>query len=114
HRILRELGGSRQLQRWEANGKKFAMLTEDALEIDSFLRVECGLPPGDAYTGFFVVEVNELPSLRSKSAAAASEAYVDQPRVKALKDELEMTKKFEGMQDRLFKIQQRLQELNEL
>src|SRR5204862_149315 len=39
-------------------------------------------------------------------------AYVDQPRVKQLKDELEMTKKFEGMQDRLYKVAQRLHDLN--
>ncbi len=52
-----------------------------------------------------------MPSLRGKSAAAASDAYVDHPKVKALKDELETTKKFEGMQDRLFKVQQRLHDL---
>ncbi len=112
YRILRELGGTRQLLRLDSASGKYNPVTEDQLEIDSFLRVECGLPPSDAYTGFFVLEVNELPSLRGKAAAAASEAYVDQPRVKALKDELEMTKKFEGMQDRLFKLAQRLHDLN--
>jgi len=69
------------------------------------------MPAADAYTGFFVLEVNEMPSLRGKAAAAANEAYVDQPRVKALKDELEMTKKFEATQDRLFKVAQRLHDL---
>jgi hypothetical protein len=112
YRLLRELGGNRQLLRMDAATKKFAPVTEDQLEIDSFLRVECGMPPSDAYTGFFVIEINELPSLRGKAAAAASEAYVDQPRVKALKEELEATKKFEGMQDRLFKVAQRLHDLN--
>jgi hypothetical protein len=112
YRLLRELGGNRQLLRMDAATKKYEPVTEDQLEIDSFLRVECGMPPSDAYTGFFVVEINELPSLRGKAAAAASEAYVDQPRVKALKDELETTKKFEGMQDRLYKVAQRLHDLN--
>ena len=111
YRLLRELGGNRQLLKFDSGTKKFSPLTEDQLEIDSFLRVECGMPPSDAYTGFFVLEVNELPSLRGKAAAAASEAYVDQPKVKALKDELELTKKFEGMQDRLFKVAQRLHDL---
>lgn len=111
YRLLRELGGSRQLLRYDTGTKKFSPVTEDQLEIDSFLRVECGMPQSDAYTGFFVLEVNELPSLRGKAAAAASEAYVDQPRVKALKDELELTKKFEGLQDRLFKVSQRLHDL---
>jgi hypothetical protein len=111
YRILRELGGNRSLQKFDNDGKKFDTLSEDQLEIDSFLRVECGMPPLDAYAGFFVLEVNELPSLRGKSAAAASDAYVDHPRVKALKDELEQTRKFEGMQDRLFKVQQRLHDL---
>jgi hypothetical protein len=112
YRLLRELGGNRQLLKMDAASKKYAPVTEDQLEIDSFLRVECGMPPSDAYTGFFVVEINELPSLRGKAAAAASEAYVDQPRVKALKEELEATKKFEGMQDRLFKVAQRLHDLS--
>ncbi len=111
YRLLRELGGSRQLLRFDAQTKTFEAVTEDQLEIDSFLRVECGMPASDAYTGFFVLEVNELPSLRGKAAAAANEAYVDQPRVKALKEELEMTKKFEATQDRLFKVAQRLHEL---
>jgi hypothetical protein len=114
HRLLRELGGTRQLLRFDPPTKKFVEVTEDQLEIESFLRVECGMPAADAYTGFFVLEVNELPSLRGKAAAAASEAYVDQPRVKALKDELEMTKKFEATQDRLFKVAQRLHELKVL
>jgi hypothetical protein len=111
YRLLRELGGSRQLLRFDPATKKFEEITEDQLEIDSFLRVECGMPPSDAYTGFFVLEINELPSLRGKAAAAASEAYVDQPRVRALKEELEMTKKFEAAQDRLFKVAQRLHDL---
>ena len=114
YRLLRELGGSRQLQKLDPATRKFATLTEDALEIDSFLRVECGMPHPDAYTGFFVLEVNDLPSLRTKSAAASSEAYVDQDKVRALRAELEVTKKFEAMQDRLFKVQQRLHELNTL
>lgn len=114
YRLLRELGGTRQLLRLDPVSRKYAPVTEDQLEIDSFLRVEGGLPPGDAYTGFFVLEVNELPSLRGKSAAAASEAYVDQPRVKALKEELELTRKFEGMQDRLYKVAQRLLDLDTL
>jgi hypothetical protein len=114
YRLLRELGGSRQLLRFDAATKKFEEVTEDQLEIDSFLRVECGMPASDAYTGFFVLEINELPSLRGKAAAAASEAYIDQPKVRALKEELEMTKKFEATQDRLFKVAQRLHELKTL
>ena len=114
YRLLRELGGSRQLHKFDPATKKFDVLTEDALEIDSFLRVECGMVHPDAYTGFFVFEVNELPSLRGKSAAAANEAYVDSARVKALKEELELTRRFEGMQDRLFKVQERLQELTRI
>ncbi|TMA20822.1 MAG: hypothetical protein E6J84_01720 [Deltaproteobacteria bacterium] len=111
YRLLRELGGSRQLLRFDPATKRFEEITEDQLEIDSFLRVECGMPPSDAYTGFFVLEINELPSLRGKAAAAANDAYVDQPRVRALKEELEMTRKFEAAQDRLFKVAQRLHDL---
>jgi uncharacterized protein YhaN len=113
YRLLRELGGQRQLLRYDSAGRKFDPVTEDPLEIDSFLRVECGMPSGDAYTSFFVLEVNELPSLRGKAAAAA-EGQVDEPRVKALREELEGTRKFEAMQDRLFKVDQRLHELRAL
>jgi DNA repair exonuclease SbcCD ATPase subunit len=112
YRLLRELGGSRQLLKFNTATGKYAALTDDQLEIDSFLRVECGMPTLDAYTHFFVLEVNELPSLRAKSAAAVSEAYVDVAQVQALKEELVLTQTFEGMQDRLFKISQRLQELS--
>jgi hypothetical protein len=111
YRLLRELGGSRQLLKLDAQTRKYAPLTDDQLEIDSFLRVECGMPSLEAFSSFFVLELNELPSLRSKSAAAVSEAYVDAAAVTALRAELELTKKFEGMQDRLFKIATRLQEL---
>jgi hypothetical protein len=112
YRLLRELGGSRQLLKFNPESRKYAALTDDQLEIDSFLRVECGMPTLDAYTHFFVLEVNELPSLRARSAAAVSEVYVDAEQVRALKEELVLTQTFEGMQDRLFKIATRLQELS--
>ncbi len=112
YRVLRELGGARTLQKLDATTRKFTSVSSDALEIDSFLRVECGLPQADAFTGFFVVEANELPSLRGKGPL--TEAFVDQPRVQTLRDELAMTKKFEGQQDHLFKAQQRLIELKEV
>ena len=113
YRLLRELGGARQLQRFDAAEKKFSTLSQDNLEIESFLRVECGLPPGDHYSGFFVMESNELPSMRSR-AAAGPDVFVDGAKVQALKQELEQTKRYEGIQDRLFKVQQRLLELTEL
>ena len=113
YRLLRELGGARQLQRFDAAGKKFSTLSQDNLEIESFLRVECGLPPGDHYSGFFVMEANELPSLHARPSAV-SDVSVDGAKVQALKQELEQTKRYESIQDRLFKVQQRLQELSEL
>ncbi|HWE25292.1 MAG TPA: hypothetical protein VG496_15250 [Myxococcales bacterium] len=111
YRLLRELGGSRQLQRFDAAGKKFSTLSQDSLEIDSFLRVECGLPPAEHYSSFFVLENNELPSSRAR-AAPVSAASVDNARVQALKAELEQTRRYEAMQDQLFKVQERLHELN--
>ncbi|HEY6912738.1 MAG TPA: hypothetical protein VI356_25380 [Myxococcales bacterium] len=111
YRLLRELGGQRQLLRYDGAGRKFDPVTDDPVEIDSFLRVQCGMPPADAYTRFFVLERNELPSMRR---GAGGEAAVDQPRVKALQAELEATRKFEAMQDQLFKVAQRLEELKAL
>jgi len=113
YRLLRELGGARQLQRFDAAGKKFSTLSQDNLEIESFLRVECGLPPADHYFSFFVLESNELPSSRARGVAGP-DAVVDNAKVQALKQELEQTKRYEGVQDRLFKVQQRLHELGEL
>jgi hypothetical protein len=113
YRLLRELGGARQLQRFDAAGKKFSTLSQDNLEIESFLRVECGLPPADHYFSFFVLESNELPSSRARGVAGP-EAVVDSAKVQALKQELEQTRRYEGVQDRLFKVQQRLHELGEL
>jgi len=113
YRLLRELGGARQLQKFDAAGKKFSTLSQDNLEIESFLRVECGLPPADHYFSFFVLESNELPSSRARGVAGP-DAVVDNAKVQALKQELEQTKRYEGVQDRLFKVQQRLHELGEL
>jgi hypothetical protein len=113
YRLLRELGGARQLQRLDAASKKFSTLSDDHLEIDSFLRVECGLPPADHYFSFFVLEPNELPSVKARGGAGP-DAVVDNARAQELKQELEQTKRYEGIQDRLFKVQQRLQELSEL
>src|SRR5437660_1542648 len=105
-----QVGGARQLQRFDAAGKKFSTLSQDNLEIESFLRVECGLPPADHYFSFFVLESNELPSSRARGAPGP-EAVVDGAKVQALKQELEQTRRYEGVQDRLFKVQQRLHEL---
>jgi hypothetical protein len=112
YRLLRELGGTRQLQRFDATGKKFSTLSQDSLEIDSFLRVECGLPPAEHYSSFFVLEANELPSARARGGPP--EAVVDSAKAQALKQELEQTRRYESMQDQLFKVQQRLHELGEI
>lgn len=113
YRLLRELGGTRQLQRFDAVDKKFSTLSQDNLEIDSFLRVECGLPPAEHYSSFFVLESNELPSARTRSAPVSA-ASIDNAKVQALKQELEQTRRYEAVQDQLFKVQQRLHELNAL
>src|SRR5207248_3618084 len=82
YRLLRELGGARQLQRLDAASKKFSTLSEDHLEIDSFLRVECGLPPAEHYSSFFVLESNELPSARTRGAPLTA-ASIDNAKVQA-------------------------------
>jgi hypothetical protein len=110
YRLLRELGADRQLLKFDPARKSFGLLTDNALEIEAFLRVQCGLPSPDHYTSFFVVDSAELPSVRQRGSGAMEE-MVDQVKVKQLKDELEMTRKYEGLQDRLYKVQQRLLEL---
>jgi hypothetical protein len=113
YRILREIGGDRQLQKLDPASNKFATVSDDNLEIDSFLRVECGLPPGDHYNGFFVLDRSELPSARAQPSSSAR-AAVDHARVAALKEELESTSRFEAVQDQLFRVQQRLLELSDV
>jgi hypothetical protein len=109
YRLLRELTQGRTLHTLDPAQKKFAELTSDDIEIESFLRIQCGLPSGEAFAGFFVLDAAELPSQRGKPAA---HAWVDEVKVKALREELSQTQRFEGLQDRLFKQQQRLLELN--
>ena len=110
YRLLRELGADRQLLKFDATTKAYSLLTDNNLEIDAFLRVQCGLPSPEHYASFFCVDLGELPSVRQKGAGAVDE-MVDQVKVKQLKDELEMTRKFDGLQDRLYKVQQRIIEL---
>jgi hypothetical protein len=105
-RVLRELGSDRQLLRPDAATKKFAPISKDALEIESFLRLECGLPALEVYGSAYVLDAAELPSQRGIKEAAASD--IDQPRVATLKAELEATKKYEELQDALFRASDRL------
>ena len=113
YRLLREIGGARQLHHFESAQKRFLSLTQDDLEIASFLRVESELPSPEAIR-FFLLSPAELPSQRILTAApSANLAHADLAQAKALKAELEQTRQFEEAQDKLFKVQQRLHELGE-
>jgi uncharacterized protein YhaN len=110
YRLLREIGGARQLHRFDVAARRFAPLTEDDLEIGSFLRGETQLPAPEAYERFFVVGAQDLPSRRVQVSQDA-QGPIDAERAKALKAELELTRRYEEAQDRLFKVSQRLHEL---
>ena len=110
YRVLRELGADRQLLRYDPKQKSFALVTDNALEIESFLRVQCGLPSPEHFAAFFCLDAKELPSTRERGAHGTEE-LVDNAKVKQLKEELETTRNYEGLQDRLFKAQQRIVEL---
>ena len=111
-RVLRELGGDRQLQRLDPTTKKFQTISKDALEIESFLRLECALPAPELYGSFFVLTAQELPSAKARPAAEG--ANVDQKKVATLRAELEATKRYEEQQDELFKVSDRLLSLDQL
>ncbi len=114
YRLLRELGGARQLHRFDPALKKFSSITQDDLEIASFLRGETELSEPEAYGKFFVLGQSELPSLAALPAQpSANLAQADLVKAQQLKKELEQTRAFEAAQDQLFKVQQRLQELGE-
>ena len=103
YRLIRAIGGSRELHKYDAATRKFALVTADEPEIDSFLRVQCGLPEARSYA-FFVLDPTELPSQRAQSPGVAE--------VRRLEQELRMTREFEEAQDRLFRVQTRLEELS--
>jgi hypothetical protein len=113
YRLLRELGGSRQLHRFDAGLKKFAPLTEDEQEIGSFLQGASQLPAPDSYGRFFVLGARDLPSRRTAPSSALLSAVGngDPERVQALRTELQQTRSYEEVQDRLFRVSQRLIEL---
>jgi hypothetical protein len=114
YRLLREIGAARQLHKFDPQQKRFASLTQDDLEIASFLRVESELAQPDTYERFFILGANELPSVASlPSRASANLAAADFGQAAVLKAELEQTQKFEEAQDKLFKVQQRLLELGD-
>lgn len=110
YRVLRELGADRQLLKFEPQKKSFGLVTDNNLEIESFLRVQCGLPSPDHFATFFCLDATELPSVRQRGTQGIEE-LVDNVKVKQLKEELETTRKYEGLQDRLYKAQERLLEL---
>lgn len=112
YRVLRDLASGRTLHRFDPGERKFALASDDDLEIDAFLRSECGLPGAETYAQLFVFAEGDLPSRRAPAAVpSAPPASAEQARVKQLRDELEQARTFEGVQDRLFKVAQRLEEL---
>jgi hypothetical protein len=102
HRLVLEVGGIRELQKYEAASRKFVLFTADEQEIQSFLRVHCGLPPAEPFA-FFVLKSSELPSQRMQTPGGEE--------VRRLEQELRITREYEDAQDRLFRVQTRLTEI---
>jgi hypothetical protein len=106
-RLMREFGAARQLHKYDPATRKFALLTDDDQEIESFLRIQCGLPLAETYA-FFVLGAAELPSQRSRAAAPAAAGG---EQVRRLEEEIRVTRDYEVAQDQLFKVQNRLEEI---
>ena len=102
HRLVLEVGGIRELQKYDAGSRKFVLFTADDREIQSFLRVHAGLPPAESFA-FFVLGSSELPSQRMQSPGSEE--------VRRLEHELRITREYEDAQDRLFRVQTRLTEI---
>jgi len=102
HRLVLEIGGIRELQKYDAGTRKFVLFTADAQEIQSFLRVHSGLPPPEGFS-FFVLGSSELPSQRMQTPGSEE--------VRRLEQELRITREYEDAQDRLFRVQTRLTEI---
>jgi len=94
YRLLREMGGTRQLLRVRRKYQEVREVSEDQLEIDSFLRVEAACPPPMRTPGSSCSRSTRCLVAR-QGGRRRQRGLRRQPRVKALKDELEMTKKFE-------------------
>jgi hypothetical protein len=111
YRLLREIGGERQLQRQDPASRKYGLYSKDMLELESFLRLECALPTTEQFAALFVIEANDLPSQRGNALQGPG---VDQALARTLRDELDATRRYEDLQDQLFRATEKLRELEEL
>lgn len=71
YRLLRELGGPGSLTRYNKATQAFETVSEEAAEIQQYLRGQVGLPTKTAFEQLFVFTPSQLPSRKPKPKPAA-------------------------------------------
>ncbi len=142
YRLVRDLGGSGALQRFDKASSKFEIVTDDTNEMAQFLKAQVGFPPKSAFENLFCLTAQQLPTQARPKArpaeklapekprtalqsSASVEAANDVPAARAklaeLKRELTLSKdveeiqfKIDGLASQTFELEQSLQQLEGL
>lgn len=72
YRLLRDFAGGAQLQRFDAEKRSFALVSQDLAEIGAYLQRTVGVPPRARLGALLAIGAVELPSKAEGPAAAAS------------------------------------------
>jgi hypothetical protein len=126
YRLVRELGGACQLQRFDPERRTFAPVSSDPAEIGRLLQEKAGVPRRPRLGALLALSAAELPSRRGgvpalpgSAAAFPAERAVPpaevEKRLAALHAELERARaaeklqyQLDGLQSRLFKLEEDL------
>ncbi len=79
YRLLRELGGSGTLHRINPSTQQPEVVTQDAAEMNQYLRGQAGLPPRTTFEQLCCLQASQLPTRRPRPKAAGGKPEVKAP-----------------------------------
>ncbi len=79
YRLLRELGGTGTLHRINPSSQQPELVTQDATEMNQYLRGQAGLPPRTTFEQLCCLQASQLPTRRPRPKAAGGKAEVKAP-----------------------------------
>jgi hypothetical protein len=79
YRLLRELGGTGTLHRINPSSQQPELVTQDASEMNQYLRGQAGLPPRTTFEQLCCLQASQLPTRRPRPKAAGGKAEVKAP-----------------------------------